>query len=75
MGKVRYSVVIEWDPIEEVFTACVPALSVGTQGETRDEALAMVEEAILVTVEGLQTIGQPVPDGDGDKIEVLAVEV
>ncbi len=75
MGKARYSVVIEWDPIEEVFTACVPALSVGTQGDTREEAMAMVEEAILVTVEGLKAKGRPVPENDGDAIKVLEVEV
>ena len=75
MGKARYSVVIEWDPIEEVYTACVPALSVGTQGNTREEAMTMVEEAILVTVEGLKARGRPVPVNDGEAIKVFEVEV
>ena len=75
MGKVRYSIVIEWDPIEEVYIATVPALSVATQGKTWAEARANAEEAIQVTVEGLQAIGQPVPDGDGDKVLVLEVAV
>ena len=75
MGKASYSVVIEWDPIEEVYTACVPALSVGTQGSTREEAMAMVEETIMVTVEGLKASGRPVPQNDGDAIQVFEVEV
>lgn len=75
MGRYRYSVVIEWDPMEEVFTASVPALSVATYGDTRAEAMAMVKEAIAVTVEGLRAVGQPVPTGDGEAIAVLEVEV
>ena len=75
MGKVRYSIVIEWDPIEEVYTATVPAFPVATQGKTWAEARANAEEAIQVTVEGLQAIGQPVPAGDGDSIVVLEMEI
>ena len=75
MGHVRYSVVVEWDPIEEFYTATVPALSVATQGKTWATARYNVGEAILVTVEGLQASGLPVPDGDGDSIVVLEVEV
>ena len=75
MGRVRYSVVIEWDELEELYVATVPALTIGSYGETRAEAMAMIKEAIQVTVEGLQASGRPVPDGDGDKIEVLDVEV
>ena len=75
MGHVRYSVVVEWDPIEELYTATVPALSIGSYGNIRGEAMSMVKEAIQVTVEGLQACGQLVPDGDGDSIVVLEVEV
>ena len=75
MGQVRYSVVIEWDPLDEVFIATVPALSVATQGKTWAAARYNVGEAILVTVEGLQASGLPVPYGDGDSIVVLEVEV
>ena len=53
VGKVRYSIVIEWDPIEEVYIATVPALSIGTYGHSRSEAMAMVKEAIQVTVRRL----------------------
>ena len=75
MGQVRYSVVIEWDPLDEVFIATVPALSVATQGKTWAAARYNVGEAILVTIEGLQASGLPAPDGDGDSIVVLEVEV
>ncbi|MBM3942100.1 MAG: type II toxin-antitoxin system HicB family antitoxin [SAR202 cluster bacterium] len=61
MGSVRYSVVLDWDETEKVFVATVPALSVSTYGDTREEVMDKVREAIAVTVEGLRIIGQPVP--------------
>jgi predicted RNase H-like HicB family nuclease len=64
MGSVRYSVVVDWDEAEKLFVATVPALSVSTSGETREEVMKMVREAIAVTVEGLRAIGQLVPQGD-----------
>ena len=57
MGKLRYRVVLEWDDEEQLFVATVPALSVSTYGESRDEAIANAREAIAVTVEGLQAVG------------------
>lgn len=75
MGQVRYSVVIEWDERDEVFVATVPAFPVATQGKTWEEARANAEEAILVTVEGFQASGLPLPAGDGDKVVVLEVAV
>jgi predicted RNase H-like HicB family nuclease len=75
MSKLRYSVVLEWDDTEQVFVAAVPALSVSTYGETREEALEKAREAILVTVEGLRAVGQPVPQGDCGKVELVEVTV
>lgn len=41
-----------------------------SQGKTRDEALANIQEAIALHVEVLQERGEPVPD---DKVEVVEV--
>ncbi|MFE1748270.1 type II toxin-antitoxin system HicB family antitoxin [Coleofasciculus sp. H7-2] len=41
-----------------------------SQGKTREEALANIEEAIALYVEVLQTRGEPVPD---DRVEVVLV--
>lgn len=75
MGKFSYSVVIDWDEEEKLFVATVPALSVSTYGETRTEAMEKVKEAIVVTVEGLQQIGQPIPQGDNGTVESVQVEI
>ena len=39
MGTTRYTVVIEWDDEEELYIATIPALSVGSYGVSRNEAL------------------------------------
>ena len=75
MGNVRYSVVVDWDTADKLFVATVPALSVSTYGETREEAMEKVREAIAVTVEGLRAAGQPVPHGDTGRVEIVEVEV
>ena len=75
MTTVRYTVVLDWDAEEELYVATVPALSVSTYGDTRDDALKQVKEAIAVTVEGLQAAGQPVPQGDEGRVESVEVAV
>ena len=61
MGSFRYSVVLEWDETERLFVVTVPALSIGTYGETREEAIEKAKEAIAVTIVGLRELGQPIP--------------
>ena len=41
-----------------------------SQGKTREEALANIEEAMTLYIEVLQERGEPVPD---DKVEVVLV--
>ena len=75
MGNFRYSVVLEWDEAEQVFVTTVPALSISTYGDTKEEALEKTKEAIAVTIEGLRELGHPIPQGDEGKVETLEVEV
>lgn len=75
MRNLSYSVVLEWDEAERLITATVPAFAICTYGVDRRDALEKAKEAILVTVEGLQQAGQPVPQGDQGVIEILEVEV
>lgn len=43
-----------------------------SQGKTRDEALANIQEAIALHVEVLQERGEPVPDDLVEVVEVAA---
>ena len=39
MGRIGYTTIVEWDPEESLFVATIPALSVGSYGQTRQEAM------------------------------------
>ena len=43
-----------------------------SQGKTRDEALANIQEAIALHLEVLQERGEPVPDDQVEMVEVAA---
>jgi predicted RNase H-like HicB family nuclease len=43
-----------------------------SQGKTRDEALANIQEAIALHIEVLQERGEPVPDDRVEMVEVAA---
>lgn len=58
----RYTVVLEPDPQGGGYSVSVPALpGCFSQGETLDEALSNVREAIALYVESLIEDGDPVP--------------
>ena len=75
MGNIRYTVVLEWDPEEELYVATIPVLSVASYGTTRDEAMEKIKEAAEVTIEGLKITGQPVPMCDEDRVGFVEVAV
>ena len=61
----RFKVVLTWDKEDKVYVATVPAIpGCSTFGDTKEEALAMAEDAIKVTLEGLAATGQLMPEGD-----------
>jgi predicted RNase H-like HicB family nuclease len=70
---MRYLVVVEEGPTS--FGAYVPDLpGCCAVGESRDEALRLIEEAITFHLEGLRLEGDaiPVPHSSGELIEVAA---
>ena len=75
MGTARYTVVIEWDDEEELYIATIPALSVGSYGVSRKEAMEKIREAAEVMIDGLKAHNLPVPQGDLDMIEHLDMAV
>ena len=58
-----YTVVLEPEPEEGGYSVSVPALpGCFSQGDTLDEALANVREAIGLHLQGMQADGEPIPD-------------
>ncbi len=70
---MRYLVVVEEGPTS--FGAYVPDLpGCVAAGESRDEVIVLIREAIEFHIEGLKTGGQPVPlpSSTGEVIDVHA---
>ncbi len=74
MTTTKYRIVLIPED-EGGFSVIVPALpGCFTQGETKDEALAMAKEAIEFHIESLQADGS-VPPVDDIVVETVEVEV
>jgi predicted RNase H-like HicB family nuclease len=70
---MAYTVVLERE-LDGGFVASVPALpGCISQGDTRDEALANIREAIDVYIEDCQAAGDPIPQEAG--LEFVSVTV
>ena len=71
---MRYTVVLEEEP-DGGYVATVPALpGCVSQGDSRDEALVNIREAIELYVEDCQAAGDPVPTEAGKEfVEVGAL--
>jgi predicted RNase H-like HicB family nuclease len=70
---MRYRVLIEQDE-DEVFVAEAPALpGCISQGNTRDEALKNIQEAIAVYLESLEAHNEPVPPSIYEELVDVAI--
>jgi len=71
----RYTILLREDKEQGRYWVEVPALpGVYSQGDTLDEALAMVKEAIEGYLEVLREQGEPIP-ADVEALTVASVEV
>lgn len=70
---MRYTAVFEREP-DGGYVVSVPALpGCVSEGDTREEAIENIREAILAYVEALRKVGEPVPEDVGcETIEVAA---
>jgi len=66
---LKYRVIVEKDPEDDVYIASVPALpGCNTFGKTANEAVEMAKEAAKAYIETLRDLEKEVPmeDGAGD---------
>ncbi len=65
MRQYQFPVVIEYDPAENVYLAECPMLpGCYTDGETYEEALINIRDAIQLVIESRLAVGDPVPIQD-----------
>lgn len=74
-GERRFTIILE--PAEEGgFNVSVPALpEVTTFGESREEALAMAEDAIRLAISYRLDHGEEVPEASGTEVREITVAV
>jgi predicted RNase H-like HicB family nuclease len=71
--NMKYRVFIEQDE-DGVFVAEVPALpGCISQGNTREEALRNIQEAITVYLESLKAHNEPIPPSINEEVVEVAV--
>lgn len=70
-----YTIVLDYDDEERMFTVTVPALpGCITQGHTREEAIQRAQEAIATHLAGLRAAGLAIP-AESQPPEVVRVSV
>lgn len=58
----QYSVILEWDPRDEIYVVTVPELpGCRTHGETREEAVKQAQDAIQSWIDDAVASGEAVP--------------
>jgi predicted RNase H-like HicB family nuclease len=61
-GPYHYSILIRWDPRDNIYIAEVPELpGAKTHGKTYEEALEMIPEVIDLWLEVAADEGEPLP--------------
>ena len=73
MNSFKFRVLVEQDE-DGIFVAEVPALpGCITQGSTRKEALANVQEAMELYIESLEAHGDPIPPAITEEIVEIKI--
>ena len=69
--EYEYTIVLEYDEEIGEYAALVPSLPGCTsQGKTREEAIANVQEAIRGHIEALHQLGRDIPREDRVKVAI-----
>ena len=62
MNPQHYSMIIQWDPEDQIYIISVPELpGAKTHGKTYDEAIKNALEVIELWIEAAQQAGRPIP--------------
>ncbi len=74
MSVRRYTLLLIPDPEEGGYTVRVPALpGCITEGDTLEEAITMVREAIAGWIEAASAHGEPIPDDE--PVQTIQIDV
>lgn len=64
--KHKYEIIMYWSPIDDAFIAEVPELEgCAADGQTYEDALAMIQEVMDIWIETQKEMGHPIPEPKG----------
>ncbi len=62
MNPKHYSMVIQWDPVDQIYVVSVPELpGCMTHGKTYEEAVQQGQDAIESWLQVAEELGRPIP--------------
>lgn len=74
-GKMAYTVVVHFDPEDDIYYATIPTLGIVTQGESYNEAFLMAEDAITGWLHVARKHGEPVPVEEDRPVQVRRLAI
>jgi predicted RNase H-like HicB family nuclease len=74
MTTYEFTIVLETGDDGWIVATC-PALNAVSQGKTRDEAVANIQEAMALCIEDMRDSGEAVPPNQPVSTETIAVAV
>lgn len=72
-NTTEYTVVVNYDPDDEIYYATIPTLGIVTQGDSQDEAFWMAEDAIAGWLQVAAKRGTPIRIESERPVEVRKV--
>ncbi len=65
----KYELIIYWSNVDGVFVAEVPQLpGCAAHGQTQEEALRNVKDAVELWIETAREFGDPIPEPKGERL-------
>ena len=62
MNSKHYSMIIQWDPVDQIYVVSVPELpGCMTHGKTYEEAVQQGQDAIESWLQVAEELGRPIP--------------
>jgi predicted RNase H-like HicB family nuclease len=59
----RYPIIVQWSDIDRLYLASAPDLeNLVVHGDTPEEAIAKIPEAVANWIYGMRSVGQPIPE-------------
>ncbi len=69
-----FHVILSPQPDGGFFVECPALPGCYTQGDTREDALANIREAILLALDDLKALGQPIPEASPPLVTEVSVD-